>query len=342
MDFLHLFSRDHLLQCLKLREDETKLGEQFQLLTQFNAAHLQQAKAQGCRFALVGICEDIGPRANQGQGGAEDGFSAAISVFANLQANRFLTGHSCLLVGSIRPTAITPHHPSPQQLRQAVAELDQQVITVCQALFAAGLEPIVIGGGHNNAFGLITALHQAKHRPAAVVNLDPHCDFRPLEGRHSGNGFSYCAQNGSLAYYHVLGLHEQKNSETSLAQLSQFGGRWHSFQDIWTRRCQSLDSALEEISTALNATQAPVGLELDMDAIAEMPASAMTFAGVPLLDACRYVDYLSRHSDCAYLHLAEAAPARHANLQSGRRITGQALAELMLAYLQGRLASQTK
>ena len=83
----------------------------------------------------------------------------------------------------------------------------------------AGLEPVVIGGGHNNAFGLLRALSTFHHAGVAAVNLDPHCDFRPLEGRHSGNSFSYAASQGYLNRYHILGLHEQKNSETSLQQL---------------------------------------------------------------------------------------------------------------------------
>ncbi|MGI2260259.1 formimidoylglutamase [Shewanella sp. GXUN23E] len=332
MDLLTLCSPAYLNALLSTRPGETKLGQNLQLLDQFSAQALLQAKANGARFALLGISEDIGPRANLGQGGADDSFAPAIRYFGNLQANRFFDGRQCLLVGDIRlPNSET----SLDSLRDSVARLDEAVTEVITALLNAGLEPVVIGGGHNNAFGLLRALAQSHGAGVAAVNLDPHCDFRPLEGRHSGNGFSYAANQGYLSRYHVLGLHEQKNSEASLAQLEAFGGSWHSFQDIWVRRRITLQQALNDIS-AVNQSL-PLGLELDLDAISELPSSAITFAGVPLLDACHYVSVMASQCPCHYLHLAESAPARHpAGVDAGRRVTGQAIAELLLAYMSAR------
>jgi len=174
--------------------------------------------------------------------------------------------------------------------------------------------------------------------PVAAVNLDPHSDFRPREGRHSGNGFSYAAANGALDHYHILGLHELKNSEQTLEQLSLFGATWNSVQQIWIRRELSLETALKQIAKSLNQTQLPVALELDVDAIANMPSSAATFAGIPLLDACHYVHYIAKHCSCRYAHFAEAAPAcHHAGIDAGYRDAGQSLSELIYAYIQGRL-----
>lgn len=133
-------------------------------------------------------------------------------------------------------------------------------------------------------------------------------------------------------------MHELKNSETNLSQLTEFGGTWHSLQQIWVRREISLNQALLEIATKLNNTGLPVGLELDVDAIAKMPSSASTAAGVPLLDAAHYVNYIARHCPCAYLHLAEAAPICHeAGIEAGFRDVGQSLSELIYAYVQGRI-----
>ncbi|MGL5147092.1 MAG: arginase family protein, partial [Plesiomonas shigelloides] len=232
---------------------------------------------------------------------------------------------------------ICPAGAELHELRASVAAMDERVIAVASAIMAAGMEPIVIGGGHNNAFGLLMAIKQHFQRPAAAVNLDPHTDFRLREGRHSGNGFSYAAASGALHFYHVLGMHELKNSEANLEQLEAFGGSWHSLQQIWVRGELTLNEALSQISRALKATGLPVALELDMDAISNMPSSAMTAAGVPLLDATRYINHMARHCDCAYLHLAEAAPACHyAGLDAGLRETGQSLTELVYAYLSGR------
>ncbi|MGI2174178.1 formimidoylglutamase [Shewanella ulleungensis] len=335
------FTEQHCQKLLNIRANETKLGQRVllanaELSLEQNA---QYAASQGARFAIFAITEDVGPRANLGRAGANDAFNASVSQFVNLQSNRFLDGNECVILGQISLIPSPESTASIGELRQATAELDQLVIEATTHILQAGLEPIVIGGGHNNAYGLLMATKAYNGLPVAAVNLDPHSDFRPREGRHSGNGFSYAAASGALDHYHILGLHELKNTETTLEQLSLFGATWHSFQQIWVRRELPLEMALKHIAKGLNQTQLPVALELDVDAIANMPSSAATFAGIPLLDACHYVHYIAKHCPCSYVHFAEAAPAcHHAGQDAGYRDVGQGLSELIYAYIQGRLA----
>ena len=68
------------------RAGETRLGETLfrpKANSDFIQA-LQQAKASGVRFVILGIPEDIGPRANLGNGGADLGFIAFLKQFLNL------------------------------------------------------------------------------------------------------------------------------------------------------------------------------------------------------------------------------------------------------------------
>ncbi|MCK8045793.1 formimidoylglutamase [Shewanella sp. 1CM18E] len=338
---LSLFTEDNRHSLLSTRDGETKLGQQVQLASaaQSLADNLSQAKTNGARFVILGIGEDIGPRANLGRGGATNAFESAMAQFLNLQSNRFLNGQQCLVLGQISTQDLQlDANSSAEQLREQVSNLDERVIKVLSAVFESGLEPIVIGGGHNNAYGLLMAAKTSFKRPLAAVNLDPHSDFRPKEGRHSGNGFSYAAASGALGYYHVLGLHELKNSETTLQQLETFGGHWHSLQQIWVRQELSLETALKQIAKQLNNTQLPVAIELDLDAITNMPSSASTAAGIPLLDALKYVNYIAKHCPSVYLHLAEAAPSCHvAGEAAGHRETGQSISELIYSYINARI-----
>jgi formiminoglutamase len=334
------FTQQHCDTLLSLRPNETKIGQQVYLasaeLSLGQNAH--DARSSGAQFAIIAIAEDVGPRANLGRGGADDAFVTSMKQLLNLQSNRFFNGNECAILGQISLDTPLPATATIEQLRQATAQLDDIVIAAISQIMQAGLEPIVIGGGHNNAYGLLMATKATTGLPVAAVNLDPHSDFRPREGRHSGNGFSYAAANGALDHYHILGLHELKNSEVTLEQLSLFGATWHSFQQIWVRRELPLDTVLKQIATSLNQTQLPVALELDVDVIANMPSSAATFAGIPLLDACHYVHYIAKHCPCHYAHFAETAPAcHHAGVEAGYRDAGQALSELIYAYIQGRL-----
>ncbi|RLV61356.1 arginase [Parashewanella curva] len=321
---------------LSQRTGETRFGDKIRFVEQ--QQDLTQLKRQGVKFVLIGVNEDIGPQGNLGKGGSGDGFKAAVSQWINLQSNAHLTGSECAIWGEIDCRDLNINAASVEQLRANTEIIDQRVIEAVQAIFDAGLEPIVIGGGHNNAYGLLTAAKQSFSSPMAAVNLDPHSDFRLKEGRHSGNGFSYAAAEGALACYHVLGLHELKNSAANLEQLQKFGGSWHSLQQIWVRRELSLTDALVQITDKLKQSQLPVGLELDVDSINAFPSSAMTYAGIPLLDATHYVYYIAKHNDCRYAHFAEPAAAIHPiSGTEGFKQVGQSLSELIYAYIQGRL-----
>ncbi|WP_028772791.1 formimidoylglutamase [Shewanella waksmanii] len=342
------FTDTEITTLLSPRAGEQKLGQTLQSFAdpistadQY-VAGLQHAKNQGVRFVIIGIGEDIGPRANLGRGGAADAFNATMAQLLNLQSNRFLSGEQLLVAGQLDTTTIASESDlTTTNLRIEVEKLDELVINAVTPVFEAGLEPIIIGGGHNNAFGLLTAAKQATAKKIAAVNLDPHSDFRPREGRHSGNGFSYAAASGALGFYHVLGLHELKNSEQTFAQLEAFGGSWHSLQSIWVRQELSLNQALDEIVGILKDSQLPVAIELDLDAITNMPSSAATTAGIPLLDALRYVYRLANETGAHYLHLAEGAPQCHAaGVDAGYREVGQSVSELIFAYIQGRNACQ--
>lgn len=330
------------------REGETRLGQSLQFLNPLLpfADALEHTVAQGCKYAILGIPEDIGPRANLGNGGAELGFQAFLSRFLNLQHNETIQPQHILLLGSIRCADLmqqsrdlsTTEPAELAQLRSLCAQLDARVADVLQSVFAAGLIPIVIGGGHNNALPILQALATSSGEAADAINLDPHCDFRLLEGRHSGNGFSYAHRAGWLRRYFVVGLHEQKNAQSALQQMREAGVGYRSYQEIYQSRSITLVQAIDDAFTFIDADAAtPLGIELDTDSISGMPVSAMTNTGVSVSDAEYFVYRLAALPRVRYLHLAEAAPAMHpAGLKMGMSEAGQVLSALVLAFMAGR------
>ncbi|WP_166837147.1 formimidoylglutamase [Rheinheimera pleomorphica] len=344
---LQPYTQQQLDSLCVQRAGESRLGQHICLpqpganLTQ----QLAQAKNAGCRYALLGIAEDIGPRANFGLAGADKGWSAFLTRFLNLQANSFINAAEILLLGEIschdlQTQAKGLHSQDPGQLntlRDLVSVLDQRVTEVVQAIFAADLMPIVIGGGHNNSYPLLKALTLSSGQSANSANLDPHADFRPLEGRHSGNGFSYAWQDGFLAHYFVLGLHELKNSAATLTQLQQAGAEFCSYQRIFVRRELSYQQALEQCIDVVVQGQGDIGIELDTDSISLMPVSAFTNCGLTLSAAEQFVYQLAMLPRSRYLHLAEAAPEQHpSGIAAGMNEAGQTLAALVFAFIQGK------
>lgn len=334
---------------LHRRAGETRIGETITVLERFDDEALQAVAASQLEqasyvrpIALLGVPESIGPRANLGRGGAELGWHAFLQQFLNMQDSGRLPLSQFVLAGQVdcadlqaQSLALAVSDPSElHALRQLCSQLDERVQQVVQQLFAHGFEVILIGGGHNNALPLLQGLAQAQASQVAAVNLDPHSDFRPLEGRHSGNGFSYAHQQGALTHYHVVGLHEAKNSQATLDQLHAAGFSYSRAQQL---QQLSLRKVMPSIVRSVVEWALPFGIELDVDVIMQAPASALNFTGVGFDDACGFVRELAALPQVRYLHLAEAAPACHpAGLDMGMRAAGQLLSELVFTYLLAR------
>jgi formiminoglutamase len=338
MQYLSLFTQSQLNHYTTVRAGEQKLGQKVGIAN--TAKDIATATQQGYRFALIGIPESIGPVANHGHTGAEKGWDAFLTYFLNLQSNEFLSGEDVLLVGHIdcddlmKPSMDAQPHTH-QHCQQLCETLDQRVHHILLSIFNARLIPIIIGGGHNNAYPIIKACAEVKQQAMAVTNLDPHADFRALEGRHSGNPFHYAYAEGHLDRYSVLGLHEQKNSTDALNALKKLQFPFYSMQQIFWRKEITFDECITKTQDYLTAASSPIGIEVDVDAITEMPSSAITRAGISLDNALYYVHQIATLPKVQYLHLAEGAPSRHpAGAQTGKRVVGQTLAELSCAFMK--------
>lgn len=304
-------------QWVTRREGEFRIGQQ----TLFRTEDPESWKQR--KYHILGIKEDVGPRANGGFGGSDKAFDVFISRFLAVQSNRFLTGEELVVHGVIEPMPTGGE----LSLKELVAELDELVISWSREVTQVGGIPIVIGGGHNNAFGLIKGVHAASNQQLSVVNLDPHADTRDLEGRHSGNPFSYAWGEGLLASYSVMGLHQSYNNESVLKRLELMKSIVSFFED-WIDepgRFHADISALYE-----QHKDRFTGIELDMDSIAGMPSSAFTPSGMSVEQARFYVRSMARVNKVAYVHFPEAAPV------SGRdeQVVGKSLSYLVADFIK--------
>ncbi|MDN7124812.1 formimidoylglutamase [Pseudidiomarina terrestris] len=342
---MYLSSCDPSAWCTP-RQGEVRLGQTLHALPDVADAHayreaLASAYEQGARIAIIGVPESIGPRGNLGRGGAESAWPAALKGLCNLQATPFIACQELLMVGQVvcddlqeQAAALRTNDPTQlNQLRDLCAQLDQRVMQALLPLFEADYEVILIGGGHNNAYPLLRSLSEATSTEVAAMNLDPHADFRSREGRHSGNGFSYACTDGFLGNYHVVGLHEGKNNAESLRQLANAGFTYTSvhqlYQANWTEELAALRAQAE-------AWCRPLGIEVDVDALQGVPASAINFNGLTVAQGYSFVAELAAVKQTRYLHLAEAAPSLHpAGREAGDTAIAQLLSELVLAYLHG-------
>jgi formiminoglutamase len=207
-----------------------------------------------------------------------------------------------------------------QRLRSYVEEIDKDVCYLVSEIVKAGKIPIAIGGGHNNSYGMIKGSAMALNSPVGSINIDAHSDFRPEEGRHSGNGFSYAFAEGFLKNYYVLGLHENYTSKSIFTTLNKIKTvSYSSYEEIEIRQEKKLKTAMEE---ALDHTsEAPFGLEIDCDAIRNIPSSASTPSGFTVKQVRRMVHYFGGHPNLTYLHICEAIPKKRSETKVGKLVS---------------------
>ncbi len=195
MDSFKIYSQSDVLALTTQREGEEKFGEKVLVISSLNEIGNSSAK-----FVLLGIPEDIGVRANLGVGGAKTAWQATLKAILNIQSNSFLNGEEILVLGHFEIGE--PTDQSLMGLRKKVSKIDELIYPVIQQIIAADKIPIVIGGGHNNCYPIIKGTSLALNTKVNVINIDAHTDLRnPLEGRHSGNGFSTAFLNGNSNYF---------------------------------------------------------------------------------------------------------------------------------------------
>lgn len=332
---------------VRRREGETRLGERVQTLSGTDAMSLtERLQLNSAKYVLLGIPEDIGVRANFGRGGAYSAWNPSVSTIMNVQSNSFLRGDEILLLGHIdfgdlmEEVSSLDMHNEEQLLRarRLVEQIDEAVWPVVQAVIASGKELIVIGGGHNNAYPLMKGAFHASGFKLNCLNCDAHSDLRPMEGRHSGNAFTYAIENGYLDKYAVAGIHEIFSPDPVTERLNASSAfvKAITFEDIFVREKSTWKEAVHECIRFLGNAQA--GLELDIDQVQNIPSSAKTSSGISTIQARQFVYEAALNMNLKYFHIAEAAPVL-SHIKTDLK-TGKLIAYLVTDYIKARNSKQ--
>ncbi len=337
---LQIYTRDSIIARTRHRHGETKIGERVQTIADPENWEASLTKSNA-RFVLLGLPEDIGVRANFGRGGAHTAWKPALDFLMNMQSNHFFTGDALLVLGHIDFSDLMEKANGMQfkteadmaEARRLVAEVDARVMPVITEIIRANKIPVVVGGGHNNAYPLIRSAAAGKNTGSInIINCDPHSDMRPMNGRHSGNGFMYAFAEKYLHKYAVFGLHESYNIASALTLFDANKDRlyYETYDAVFVRESVNYFDALRNCITFCG--DAPCGIEIDLDSIQNVPVSARTPSGMQPVDVRKFVWHCAENLDAAYLHIAEGAPVL-AHKQMDNK-TGKLIAYLITDFIK--------
>ncbi|MGO2420092.1 MAG: formimidoylglutamase [Vibrio casei] len=161
-------------------------------------------------YALIGFCCDLGVSQNKGRIGAALAPNSIRQALANLS---YIQKKPLYDAGNV--------HCLANQLDQAQAELGNQV----QTHLESGHFPIILGGGHEVAYGSwlgFSQYLQAQHSKIApkvgIINFDAHFDLRDSSHVHSsGTPFHQIAYQSKALnwpfHYACLGVSQASNTQ---------------------------------------------------------------------------------------------------------------------------------
>lgn len=340
MKTIEIYSKKDIDLLTRKRTNETKIGESVCILKHtdnwINELHTTKSK-----FVLLGIPEDIGVRANYGRGGAHTAWKPALDSFLSQQSNEFLKGDDICVLGNIfvddlmekSNSLTTKHKKEIDELRYLVSIIDERVSYVVEEIIKCKKIPIIIGGGHNNSYPIIKGSSVGLHQKLNIINCDPHTDFRPIEGRHSGNGFSYAFNENYINNYSVFCIHEQYNTSSVLENFNKNSNKlfYTTYEDVFVREKNTFTETLNKnIGFVKNQI---CGVEIDLDSITNVPSSAKTSSGISPIQARQYAYQCAKQLNATYFHIAEGAPIL-SHIKADNK-TGKLIAYLISDFIKG-------
>lgn len=321
MKGLKLYRAADIQKLISTRKGEVKFGENLGFIQSLDELEQHPAK-----YVLFGIQEDIGVRANYGKPGTSNAWKAALPSLLNIQVNRFNKPENLIVLGELdckdlmqKASYFDDSDPNYHaKLGDLVKEIDQLVADLIEFIISKGKIPVIVGGGHNNAYGNIKGAAKALKDPINVINIDAHTDLRQLEHRHSGNGFSYAIEGQYLRKYSVFGLQKNYTPEYIFEEMEASENLSFSLMEDLLKYPDELSKRFEQSLEKVGNSN--FGFELDCDAIANFPSSAKSPSGFSEDQIRNLIQLTSINENCCYFHICEAAPDEQTSAQVGKAL----------------------
>ncbi len=174
-----------------------------QVIDPWDAAPSERSRRRS--LVVIGYPTDAGVRANFGRAGAQDGPAMLRGACSNLPAPE---GFDLYDAGDVRGSG------------DDVSSWQNGLAAAVAAVRVTGALPLVLGGGHDQAFGHWLGCVHAAADGAVVgcINFDAHLDMREAThvAAHSGTPYTqvhaWCAAHGRPFRYLALGIQPAHNT----------------------------------------------------------------------------------------------------------------------------------
>ena len=289
------------------RDDTQEAPEALRLFQTISRSTTFDPQQQPGTIALLGFACDEGVRRNQGRPGAAEApavLRRALASQASHAAHRQLADLGDIFVVQ-------------DKLEEAQQALHDAVLA-CQR---AGKRTLVLGGGHETAWGhgqgVLDAFPQAN---VGIINLDAHLDLRHAPQATSGTPFRqlarYCDAQQREFRYACCGLSMAANTQALLNEADR-----RKVMLIEDLHCLSAPADAVAQLQGFMADREHIYLTIDLDVLpgSEMPAvSAPAAFGVPCAILLQLLEPICRSGKLQAVDLVEFNPAYDRDGQGAR------------------------
>lgn len=267
------------------------------------------ALTKGCRpgIVLIGFACDEGVRRNKGRTGAAKGPQTLRGALANLAWHQ-----SCPVYDAGDVFCLDGN------LEAAQSNLAEAV----KSAVSAGHRPLILGGGHETAWGTFQGIIAA--HPTAkigVINLDAHLDLRSNEPGNSGTPFAQiarrCQEIGQEFNYLCLGVSEASNTMALIERAKVLGTRMRFDKDVAPWKHLELHDEIVGFAQPLEFIH--LSIDLDVLPATTMPAvSAPAGRGVSLETVELLLSFIFSTRKIVAVDLVEYNPSLDTDSRGGR------------------------
>lgn len=213
---------------------------------------------------IVGFASDEGVRRNHGRVGAHEGPAKALTALGSLAVHHSIPTFDGGII-SVDGEDLEGGH---QALTQAVSSVT-----------GAGSTCIVVGGGHETAYGthmgLVRSVGEAR---IGIINFDAHFDLRTADRPTSGTPFKQIAEAVDDFRYTVVGISRPNNTRVLFDEAERLGVTVVTDDEL---RRQSVEDIIAMAARDVDILH--VSIDLDVLPAAVAPGvSAPAAVGVPL------------------------------------------------------------
>lgn len=254
-------------------------------------------------FCIIGFSCDKGVEKNLGRTGTALGPFSIRKELANLPD---IFGEDTLLfdAGNI--------HCLDGNLENAQLALSQ----ITKIILDLGIMPIVLGGGHEIAFGhyngLKNHLNNKSKKDIGIINFDAHFDLRPYEnGASSGTMFrqiaDQCKTDKSQFSYFALGIQRYGNTKSLFKIADELKADYILAKDIYDANWGNITRKIDAFTEKHNNIYMTICTDVFSSAVAPGVSAPQPFGLNPDI-TMRLIKHVIRTKKVISFDIAEVSP----------------------------------